>query len=188
MTWPDIDDADLSTVAGIVATVQALEYSSGQARSWTEGGTCHPGTSNRNPCQEPACIARAVRYSGEWAYEAAHHARRLAGLVASPDRHAADQATPHPIELRYVRYDGTPYDDLDEIVATNATVHLERMDGSTFMLTVHTANPVADLSLWIGPKRAKCQAGMVCAAGNVLQKRPAAVPTEPQPAARTEEG
>ncbi|MGV3515600.1 hypothetical protein [Luteitalea sp.] len=81
MTWPDIDDADLSTVAGIVAPVTALAYSSGQARSWAEGGTCHPGTSNRNPCQEPACIARAVRYSGEWAYEAAHHARRLQTLV-----------------------------------------------------------------------------------------------------------
>lgn len=81
MTWLDFDDADLSTVAGIVATVEALAVSSRYARSWTEPGTCHPGTSNRNPCQEPACIARAVRYSGEWAREAAHHARRLQTLV-----------------------------------------------------------------------------------------------------------
>jgi hypothetical protein len=81
MTWWDIEDADLSTVAGIVATVEALHTASSQAQGWTQPGTCHAGTSNSNPCQEPACIARDVRYSGEWAREAAHHARRLASLV-----------------------------------------------------------------------------------------------------------
>jgi hypothetical protein len=34
-----------------------------------------------NPCQEPVCIARAVRWSGQWAREAAHHARRLQELA-----------------------------------------------------------------------------------------------------------
>ncbi|MGV3515603.1 hypothetical protein [Luteitalea sp.] len=109
-------------------------------------------------------------------------AREEGHVTASLDRSTADPATSRPIEVRYVRYDGASEDDLDEIVATNATVHLERMDNSTFMLTVHTENPGADLALWLGPKRAKCQAGLVCAAGNVLQKRPAAVPTDPQPA------
>lgn len=91
MTWRDIDDADLSTVSGIVATVDALEEASRQARSWTEPGYCHAGTSNRNPCQEPACIARAVQYSGEWATEAAHHARRLQTLTPTPPQRADEE-------------------------------------------------------------------------------------------------
>lgn len=180
MTWWDIDDADLSTVAGIVATVEALHTASTQAQGWTRPGHCHPGTSSENPCEQPACIARAVEYSGEWAREAAHHARRLQALADTVAASHADHGASDPVEVRYVRYDAGSEDDLDEVVATNATVHLERMDDSTFMLNVHTARPGADLTLWIGPKRAKCLASLFCAAGNVVQTRPAPLPAEPE--------
>lgn len=79
----ECEDFDLSTVGGVVETVAALLDASRQAKAWMEPGYCHPGTSSKNPCRVPACIARAVRYSGEWSGEAAHHARRLEGLVAA---------------------------------------------------------------------------------------------------------
>lgn len=83
------DDHDLATVRGVLSTVEALQEASSQASSWMEPGTCHTGTSNANPCQVPACIARAVRYSGWWAYEAAHQAHRLQALVAGTVRREA---------------------------------------------------------------------------------------------------
>lgn len=85
----ECEDFDLSTVGGVVETVAALLDASRQAKAWMEPGYCHPGTSSKNPCRVPACIARAVRYSGEWSGEAAHHARRLEGLVAAAHRIAA---------------------------------------------------------------------------------------------------
>lgn len=76
------------TTAHIIALVHQLDEASRQARNWTQAGTCHPGTSNDRPCQQAACIERAVRYSHYWARDAAHMARRLQQIAKRASRRA----------------------------------------------------------------------------------------------------
>lgn len=55
----------------------------------------------------------------------------------------------YPVEVRIATLDGGRQ-EFDEIVATNATVHLEKMDNGRFYLGVTT--PTEDVKFWIFAK------------------------------------
>lgn len=73
----------MMTPQEIIACVERLERASDQARGWmSPGGTCcAPPTRANGYCTNPACVARAVRYSCQWATEAAHEAKLLIALA-----------------------------------------------------------------------------------------------------------
>lgn len=56
----------------------------------------------------------------------------------------------YPVEVRYATLDNGEQ-EFDEIVATNATVHLEKMSNGKFYLGVTT--PTEDVKFWIFAKR-----------------------------------
>lgn len=61
----------------------------------------------------------------------------------------------HPVEVRYATLDNGEQ-EFDEIVADNATVHLEKMDDGKFYLGVST--PTEDVKFWIFAKRGRIDA------------------------------
>ena len=71
----------------VVDLVHDFDEACRHARGWMEPGTCCPGTSAVNPCRHPPCIARAERYSYEWARKAVHIADELQWLETQYDRY-----------------------------------------------------------------------------------------------------